>query len=172
MIQDTDARSRFIQGGFLASALFLASCARAPSGSRDAINAVHLFGMPVAIRLRQRSGPDALAVRVFATSPRQAHGLPIRSGTLEILAFDGPLPAGKAPAPAPVATWTFTPDQLKPFAGESSLGTGYQLSLPWTGTMPKRAHVTVLARYMAPHLAQPVVSGSATIAVPPAPPGR
>lgn len=128
--------------------------------------------MPVAIRLPGRPGPDAIAVRVFATSPRQAHGLPIRSGTLEILAFDGPLAPGKTPTPSPVATWTFTPDQLKPFAGESRLGTGYQLSLPWSGPSPRRTNVTVVARYSAPHLAQPVVSGSATVAVPPPAPRR
>lgn len=172
MIQDPHAPSRFARGGSLVATVFLASCASGPSGSHDAINAVHLFGMPVAIRLHQRPGPDAIAVRVFATSARQAHGLPIRSGTLEILAFDGPLAPGKTPASLPVATWTFTPEQLRPFAGGSSLGTGYQLSLPWSGPAPKRAHVTVMARYTAPHLAQPVVSGSATIAVPPAPTRR
>lgn len=152
---------------FAALLLLLASCATTPSSSRDAINAVHLFGMPVAIRLHQRPGPNAIAIRVFATSVHQAHGQPIRSGTLEILAFDGPVPAGRALPASPTATWTFTPDQLKPFAGNSSLGTGYQLNLPWSGPPPSHAHVTVIARYSAPHLTKSVLSGSATIAIPP-----
>lgn len=168
----SNAPTRFARCGSLLAAFLLASCASGRSGNHEAINAVHLFGMPVAIRLHRRPGPDAIAVRVFATSTRQAHGQPIRVGTLEILAFEGPLPSGKTLPSAPAATWTFTPEQLKPFAGDSGLGTGYQLSLPWTGTPPKRAHVTVIARYTAPHLVQPVVSGSATITVPPAPPRR
>ena len=172
MSQDSNVPTRLARCGSLLSTLLLASCASGRSGSHQAINAVHLFGMPVAIRLHQRPGPDAIAVRVYATSTREAHGQPIRSGTLEILAFEGPLAPGKTLPSAPAATWTFTPEQLKPFAGDSRLGTGYQLSLPWTGPAPKRANVTVVARYTAPHLAQPVVSGSATIAVPSAPPRR
>ena len=170
--QKPPSHSSLALGASLVLALLLASCASGPSGSRDAINAVHLFGMPVAIRLPQRPGPDTVSIRMFATSPKQAHGQPIRSGTLEILALDGPVVPGKPLPATPLATWSFTPEQLKPWASTSSLGTGYQLTLPWPGPPPARAHVTVLARYTAPHLPKPVLSGSATIAVPPPIPRR
>ena len=152
--------------------LLLASCASGPSAPGDAIQAVHLFGMPVAIRLQQRAGMDAITIRVFATSPKRAHGQIIRMGTLEILAFDGPVPPGQPLPESPKARWTFSPDQLKSYAADSSLGTGYQLTLPWTGPAPTRAHVTVVARYTAPHLSQPIFSGSATIAVASSGPSR
>ena len=73
--------------------LLLASCATIPSSSD--ISQVHLFGLPVAVNMDQRPGPDGISVRVFASAPDKARGLPVRSGTLEILAFDGPLPPGK-----------------------------------------------------------------------------
>lgn len=145
--------------------LLLASCATTPSSSQ--VSQVHLFGLPIAIDLDQRPGPDGISIRVFASKPEMARGLPIRSGTLEVLAFDGPVPPGK-PLPAqPMATWSFNPDQLKPMASTSSLGTGYQLTLAWPGQPPTKTHVTVLARYSAPHLPKPVLSGSATIALRP-----
>ena len=145
--------------------LLLASCATAPSSS--SISQIHLFGLPIALDLDPRPGPDGISVRVFASAPDKARGIPIRSGTLEILAFDGPLPPGKPLPPQPMATWSFTPDQLKPLASTSSLGTGYQFTLAWPAKPPARSHVTVVARYAAPHLPIPALSGSATIALRP-----
>ena len=145
--------------------LLLASCATIPSSSD--ISQVHLFGLPVAVNMDQRPGPDGISVRVFASAPDKARGLPVRSGTLEILAFDGPLPPGK-PLPAqPFASWSFNPAQLRPLASSSALGIGYDFTLPWPGTAPAGSHVTVLARYAAPHLPMPALSGSATIALRP-----
>ena len=111
--------------------------------------------------------PDGISVRVFASAPDKARGLPVRSGTLEILAFDGPLPPGK-PLPAqPFASWSFNPAQLRPLASSSALGIGYDFTLPWPGKAPAGSHVTVLSRYAAPHLPMPALSGSATIALRP-----
>lgn len=128
------------------------------------IDEVHLFGLPVAINLDSVPGPDAFSVRVFAARSAQPKGVPIRKGTLEILLFDGAF-APNQPLPAtPLRTWSFSAEQLKGAASDNRLGTGYEFTLPWAGTPPRRNRVTVLARYR-PVSGAAVVSGPSAISL-------
>jgi hypothetical protein len=145
------------------SLLILAGCAT-DGGAAPEIDEVHLFGLPVAINLDNSPGPDAFSVRVFVSKSAQPKGVPIRRGTLEILLFDGAF-APNQPMPAtPLRTWSFTAQQLKGVASENRLGTGYEFTLPWAGTPPRRNRVTVLARYR-PVTGAAVVSGPSAISL-------
>jgi len=147
----------------LGAAFTLTSCTLSPTNS--AISELHLFGLPSAVDLDGRPGADGITVRIFASTATEPRGVPIRAGTLEVLLFDGPLRPGQPLPSKPLHVWSLTPQQLLPLASESKLGTGYQLTLPWTGTPPVRASVSVIARHTASATARPVFSGPASISM-------
>ncbi len=133
-------------------ALICASgCSSTSSGGAfnraDAVHELHLFVSPVALRSSPSSPADGLAVRVFASSRRQAKGIPIRSGTLEVLAYYGAPDETTRRSVKPARVWSFPATQLAPFAVTSSLGTGYELALPWQGTWPVGSRLTIVARH-------------------------
>lgn len=113
----------------------------------DGIHELHLFVLPVALKSNPASAPDGVAVRIFASSRSRAKGLPIRSGTLEILAYDGALADASAPTAKPAQIWSYPAASLPPLATASSLGTGYELALPWKGPRPTDNRLTLVARY-------------------------
>ncbi len=126
----------------------------------DTVQELHLLVMPVALQFTQPGSSNGFAVRVFATSGGRARGVPIRSGTLEILAYDGiPNEAGTPTAKPAQVVWSYPAASLAPFAVSSSLGTGYELTLPWQGNRPTNSRLTLVARY-AP------TSGTALLAAP------
>ena len=133
-------------------ALGLVGCASSLFDGRgfsrsDAINELHLFVSPVALKSNPSGIADGLAVRVFASSHRQAKGVSIRSGTLEIMAYDGaPDEAARLSLP-PTKVWAFPATKLISFAVTSSLGTGYELALLWEGPRPSASRLTLVARY-------------------------
>src|SRR5687768_11693122 len=55
------------------------------------VEELHLFGAPVALNLDGVPGPDGVGVRVYASARKVSRGIPITSGLLELLIFDGPL---------------------------------------------------------------------------------
>lgn len=116
----------------------------------DGVAEVHLFGLPVALDLDGRPGADAVGVRVYASDGARARGIPIRSGRLEIVMYDGAFDTPQLAGQAPLRTWTFGPSELAPLAGGTSLGTGYQLALRWAPARPTARAVTVIARYHSP----------------------
>lgn len=114
----------------------------------DAIQELHLLVMPAALRFTQPGLPEGFVVRVFATSRGSAKGVPLRTGTLEILAYDGiPNEAGMQTAKPAQVVWAYPAASLAPYATSSSLGTGYELTLPWKGPRPTNSRVTLVARY-------------------------
>lgn len=117
------------------------------SGRADAIHELHLFVSPVALRSSPSSPADGLAVRVFASSRSHAKGVPIRSGTLEVMAYDGAPDETARRSVKPAQVWSFPATRLSPFAVTSSLGTGYELALPWQGTRPAGSRLTIVARH-------------------------
>lgn len=121
---------------------------RRPTGDR--LTELHLFGVPVALELNGRPGPDGLGVRIYATAGPAARGIAIRRGTLDILMFEGPVdPALIASLPAQ-QVWSFSAANLSTLAAETSLGIGYQLALRWEKAPPREPLVTVVARYRSP----------------------
>ena len=114
---------------------------------RGPIGEIHLFGVPVALDLDGRPGPDAIGVRLYANPSDRARGMPIKDGTIEVLMFDGTVGPESMDRVKPLRVWTFTALQLAPFVTETSLGTGYQLGLAWEDNRPRGNAVTVVARY-------------------------
>lgn len=136
------------------AALALTGCSTMPSsgsfGRGDAIHELHLLVLPVALKSNPFGAADGVAVRVFASSRSRAKGVVINRGTLEILAFDGAITDPSVSTAKPAQIWTFPATSLLPFVTATSLGTGYELALPWRGPRPTSSRVTLAARYTTP----------------------
>ena len=120
------------------------------SGGRSEIGEIHLFGVPVALNLDSRPGPDGIGVRVFMTPAGRARGTEMREGRLDVLMFDGVVTAADFTRTPPLKVWSFNARQLAPVVGSSALGIGYQLALNWEQNRPHVTSVTVVARYHPP----------------------
>lgn len=144
-------RSRAVVAWWLAGFLLLTGCAGIRSGGR--LTELHLFGVPVALNLGSKSGPDGIGIRLYASTTDVAKGIPIRDGVLEILMFDGSVGEAYARSKDPLKTWSFTSSQLGAFVGTTSLGVGYQFPLRWGTEAPRQPVVTVIARHVAPNKA-------------------
>ncbi len=133
----------------LCGALALVSGCASPgsSGGGHGIAELHLFSYPVALRTGESPAPDGFAIKVFASRADDSKGVPITSGRLEVLLFDGALERPTA-TNAPLRTWTFSAAQLKPFAFQRTLGTGYDLALSWGEARPTSSKITVVTRYL------------------------
>ena len=119
-------------------------------GKSDGIHELHLFVLPIALKSNPSGAPDGLAVRVFAGSRSRAKGVSIVKGTLEILAYDGALADVGTMTSNPAHVWSYPAASLLPLATSSSLGTGYELALPWKGPRPTNTRLTIVARYTPP----------------------
>lgn len=142
-------RSTAVLAALAAGILLATGCAGFPTGGR--LTELHLFGVPVALNLGSKSGPDGIGLRLYASTADVAKGIPIREGVLEILMFDGTVGEAYARTEKPLKIWSFTSGQLGAFAGTSSLGIGYQFPLRWGVEAPRQPVVTVIARHVAPN---------------------
>ncbi|HNU98348.1 MAG: hypothetical protein KA191_03415 [Verrucomicrobia bacterium] len=130
------------------------------AASSSAIDELNLLGLPVAVNLDRRPGADGVVVKLFATSRSSPRAMPLRSGTLELIAYEGtPSPAA---LPMPFHRWTFTPAELAHNEFTTVLGTGYRLVLSWMPRSLPSDRVTIIARYH-PHKAEPVTSAPSSI---------
>ena len=151
---------------------WLAGCASSPvggsswnlAGGDNRIEELHLFGVPMALKLGRSGVPDGFAVRVFASERKRAKGLTIRSGTLAFLMFDGPPGGGDPRTATPTRVWSFPSAALGAYATSSALGVGYQFVLNWDGTAPRQSRVTVLARFT-PAEGNPIYSAPNVLSV-------
>ena len=121
-------RSAIVVVWLVAGFLLVTGCAGIASGGR--LTELHLFGVPVALNLGSKSGPDGIGLRLYASTTDVAKGIPIRDGVLEVLMFDGSVGEAYARSEKPLKIWSFTSSQLGAFAGTSSLGVGYQFPPP------------------------------------------
>ncbi len=152
--------------------LLISSCARGPSsvwtsGSHGGIDSLHVFGVPVALDLDGKPGPDAFGITVYASEGAAARGVAVTSGRVEVLMYDGVLPSGEGSTnavPTPLRQWSLTLLALNQSAIKSSLGVGYRLTPRWDDTPPRRSSITVVVRYL-PTRGNPVISAPVTIAV-------
>ncbi len=119
-------------------------------GGRGDIGEIHLFGVPVALNLDSKPGPDGIGVRVFMTPAGRARGTEMHEGRLDVLMFDGVVTETDFTRTPPLKVWSFTAQQLAPVVGSSALGIGYQLALNWGQSRPHVTSVTVVARYHPP----------------------
>jgi hypothetical protein len=122
------------------------------------ITAVHIITLPVALNLDGKPGLDGFSLKVFANDAHNPKPVPIRSGTLEILAFDGTL-ARKTNLPPPLRIWSFSAEDLKRHEFRAGIGTGYEMTLAWGTNRPTQRMITLGARYTSP-------AGSVTLSHP------
>lgn len=157
--------------GFVLS--WLAGCASSSRGGGsslvggsgvDGIEELHVLGVPMAVKTGRSGVPDAVAVRVFASSRQRAKGLTIGSGTLAILLFDGAFADAELRTIKPVRVWDFPAAALGPQKAVSALGVGYQFVLGWEGMLLRQSRVTVQARFT-PLKGSPIYSAPNVISV-------
>lgn len=141
----------------IAATLFLTGCASdggkrtkvAPpvATSDDGITELNLLAIPIALNFDQFPGPDGFVVKIFAGNKNRPKPLLIERGTLEILMYDGILPA--TPQPSRRA-WTFPGNALRQYQLVTSIGSGYQFSLRWGDAKPQKDRISIVARYTTP----------------------
>ncbi len=143
----------FILAIVSAGALLLNGCsspdrprAFATSGELTELN---LLTTPVGLDLDGKPGIDGFSLKVYPGIAESPKAVPIRSGTLEILMFDGTL-FGRADLPAPLKIWTFNREQLRNYEFSSGIGAGYELALSWGENVPTHSMISVGARYTSP----------------------
>lgn len=131
--------------------LGLGGCVSGDGGASSwrggSIHELHLLVLPVALKSSPTGAADGFAVRVFASDRSRAKGIPIRSGTLEILGYEGSPYETDPKTMTPAQIWAYPAASLPPFAISSSLGTGYELTLPWQGRRPTNNRLTLVARH-------------------------
>jgi hypothetical protein len=119
---------------------------------------LHLFGSPNSLDLDDKPGADGFVVTIYASSHAEARGTRIKSGTIEILMFDGMAHYQDGTPKEPSRTWTFTAKQLESYARNSAIGMGYQFALRWEQAVPRQDRITVIARLLPPQ--GPAISSS------------
>ena len=130
--------------------LWLTGCASGTSGGASAVRDLHLLGVPVAVSLDRSRTPNGFAVRVYASNGKEAKGISIRDGKLELLLYDGAPTDAERAAATPLRTWSFDARKLREFGGSSAVGWGYRFALPWGDNKPTGDRFAVVARYTAP----------------------
>ena len=131
--------------------------------SSGIIEKLNLLAAPIALNLDGIPGGDAIAVKIYATNPREARPIPITSGSVDLLAFEGVL-AASTNAPQPFKTWTFTASELRRLQFKASIGIGYQITASFAGIKPKSDRLTILARYLN-GTGRPIYSSPSTISL-------
>lgn len=121
-----------------------------------------MFTFPAALNLDAQPGPDGFEVRVYASTPDRAKGIPITQGNLQIVMWDGLITASGSLTNQPLHVWNFKPEELKRSASTTSLGVGYRLTLRWEKDIPKQDGFTVAARFI-PTKGSPVHSSTSGI---------
>jgi hypothetical protein len=114
------------------------------------IDEINLLAAPVALNFDQTPGPDGFIVKVYAASARQPKPVPIESGKIEVMMFDGSPDLHGAGLGRPLRVWNFTAEDLKPFEIHTSIGIGYQLAPLWGDAKPTGNKVSVIVRYTSP----------------------
>lgn len=115
--------------------------------------------LPGALKFDQAGATNGFAVRIFASDRSRAKGIPIRSGTLEVLGYEGSPYETNPRSMTPAQIWSYPAESLPPFAISTSLGTGYDLALPWQGQRPTNNRLTLVVRHTP-------VSGTALFSAP------
>ena len=146
--------------------LFLTACAstdKKPNTSPARITEINMLAVPVALNLDSLPGPDSVAVKIYAGNLREAKPVPITTGTLELLMFDGVLKKSSN-APTPLHVWSYPARELKRYEFKASIGIGYEFTASWTTNKPAAAKVTLISRYVC-ESGSPIYSAPSTISI-------
>ena len=109
------------------------------------VDQLHLISLPVGVDLDGKPGADGFVIKIFASRRGSARPVAIRSGTLDVLLFEGILE--NLEKSKPVREWHFTASDLKKTQVPSSIGPAYQVSLAWDHSAPLKSQFTVLVRW-------------------------
>ncbi|HKQ39768.1 MAG TPA: hypothetical protein VJ063_16945 [Verrucomicrobiae bacterium] len=127
------------------------------------IDKLNLLAAPIALNLDGMPGPDALAVKIYAGNAHNPKPVPITSGTLELLAFEGLL-NNSTNAHQPFKVWTYTASELRLLQFKASIGIGYEITASFIGLKPKADKLSILARYR-PDSSHVIFSSPSTISL-------
>lgn len=145
--------SRILALVLCATGLLLAGCSsteQKPSFSTTGeLVELNILTSPVGIDLDGQPGIDGFTLKAYANIASNPKPVPIRSGTLEVLMFDGTL-YRRTNLPPPLHIWSFTARELHDHEFTSRIGTGYEFALAWGSDIPTRRLITVGARYTSP----------------------
>jgi hypothetical protein len=118
-----------------------------PDAKGAPIDEINLLAAPAALNFGQTAGPVGFAVKVYASNHKEPKPVPIESGKIDILMFDGsPGLAGDSLA-KPLRVWSFGAADLKRFEIRTSIGVGYQLAPLWGEARPTGDKLTIVVRY-------------------------
>jgi hypothetical protein len=116
------------------------------SQQRGSLVELNVIAIPVGLNLDRIPGPESFSVKIFGNDSVHPKAVPIRSGTLEILAFDGGF-FGRSNLPPVLKVWRYAAGDLLAHRFNSSIGTGYEFTLSWGTNHPTRTLMSVAARY-------------------------
>lgn len=119
---------------------------RGPNPPPVGIVELNLLTLPVALNLDGAPGADGVAVKLYASATGSTKPVPLRTGEVEFLLFDGLLTQDSTRLPEAARTWRLTAKELRGLEVQAVVGTGYQVTLRWDRFQPKSDRVTVLAR--------------------------
>ena len=135
--------------------VLLLGCASSnPDASKSTIDQLHLLVTSVALNVDDKPGPDGVGVRIYASRRERAEALPIASGTLDILMFDGNLPLDQLRSAQPRHTWSYPAEKLKPYIQKTTVGISYRFAALWGEDKPTADRVTFVARHTSPNAKQ------------------
>ncbi len=128
------------------------------------IDEINLLAIPVALNFDDVPGADGFVLKIFPGSRQHPQPIPIESGTIEVLMFDGVFRKDASDPVNPRQTWKYTAAELKRFEMVTSIGTGYQIALPWGEAKPTQDRISVIVRYGSPQGAN-ILSAPSVISV-------
>ncbi len=122
----------------------------------------------VALNVLSTPAPTAegFGVNVFAHRKGETKASPIVDGSLEVKLFDGLASGDDAGALEPLASWTYSAEDLLGREHRSYLGVSYGLRVQWGRRKPSARHVTISVRYIPPQ-GQAVVAPLTSLLVAP-----
>lgn len=151
----------------LAAILLASACSSTPTKpffpTTGELVELNIMTSPVGLDLDGQPGIDGFSVKVYANNASNPKPVPIRTGVLEVLMWDGSL-YGRTNLPAPLHVWSYTAQDLRNFEFTGGIGTGYQLALNWGRDIPTRHLVSVGARYTSPE-GKIITSGLSSVTV-------
>ena len=129
---------------------WLLGCASTSTHTKGPIDQLHLIVTSVALDLDGKPGPDGIGLRVYASQSGSNEAVPIKTGTLELLMYDGAHVREQLASLQPRHTWTYPAEKLKSYIQKTSIGASYRFAALWGDDKPSGDRVTLIARYTGP----------------------
>ena len=112
-----------------------------------AFDNLYLSSSPAPLNLDSEPGADGLKAKVYAFKTG-LKAVPITSGKLDLLLFEGTQKDSKAGNSKIIKVWSYTPEDLKAVAFRSYAGIVYNFELRWGKEAPTGGSITLIARYL------------------------